>query len=207
MLQESVNAIVQLAVVLVIGLVFWLLFGRKHAGFFRWIGLVAPTAGSMRTAFIVFLAWSALTTLVYFWPPMSSVASAENTIAGMLRAEGFSAEIVGVILIVAGIKTAFTEEIFFRGLIAKRLINAFGFWAGNTVQALLFGAIHLLIFAIPGGPVFTLELGAAVLLLPGGAGFLMGYLNERVGNGSIAPGWLIHAFGNAVSYPILAFIV
>ncbi|MEM9235012.1 MAG: CPBP family intramembrane glutamic endopeptidase, partial [Pseudomonadota bacterium] len=104
-------------------------------------------------------------------------------------------------------KTALSEEIFFRGLIAKRLINGFGFWTGNTLHALLFGGIHMLIFVVPGGPEFTPLLGATILFLPGLAGWLMAYANERLGNGSIGPGWLIHALGNAISYPILAFVL
>jgi membrane protease YdiL (CAAX protease family) len=108
---------------------------------------------------------------------------------------------------VAGVKTALTEEIFFRGLIAKRLISWLGFSVGNLIHALIFGAVHLLIFLIPGGPKFTPLLGAAFLLLPGASGWLMAFANEKAGNGSIAPGWMIHALGNAAAYPILAFLV
>lgn len=205
--QEINNAAIQLGVVLVIVFLVWAIFGRKKAGFFGWIGLTLPTARSMGIAFLIFLVWGTVSIGLFFLPGLHEAATGESTVAGAIKEQGFSTEIVGVILVVAGIKTALTEEIFFRGLIAKRLINGLGFWVGNTIHALIFGAIHLLIFVVPGGPEFTLLYGAAFLFIPGIAGWLMAYANERAGNGSIAPGWLIHALGNGVSYPVLAFLV
>ncbi len=207
LIQETVNSVVQVAIVLAIALIAWVIFGRRAATFRRWTGLIRPTGNAMRAATVVFLAWSALTSAIYFLPEFSEATSAEGTVTGMLRSSGFSAEAVAVILVIAGIKTALSEEILFRGLVAKRLINWLGFWRGNFLQALVFGSIHLAIFLIPGGPAFSWLLAALFLLLPGGAGWLMGYVNERTGNGSIAPGWMIHALGNAISYPILAFLV
>ncbi len=207
LVQEIVNAAVQVTVFALVALLFWAIFGRKRAGFFTWIGLFAPTAKSMGVALAIFIPVSAASSAFIFMPALKEAARAENTVAGALQAQGFNLEMVAVILVVAGIKTALSEEILFRGLIAKRLINGFGFWTGNTVHAVLFGAIHLLVFVVPGGPEFTPLLGAAFLLLPGGAGWLMAFANEKVGNGSIAPGWLIHALGNAIAYPLLAFVV
>lgn len=207
LMQEIVNALVQLTVVLIIALIFWAIFGRKKAGYFSYIGLIAPTWRSMRTALLLFIVVGGASAAIYAIPELREGASAKNTIAGALREQGFSLEIVAVILVMAGIKTALSEEIFFRGLFAKRLINWLGFWAGNTLHALIFGAIHLLIFVVPGGPEFSLKLGAAFFLLPAAAGWVMAYANEKAGNGSIAPSWLMHALGNAIAYPILAFLV
>lgn len=207
LLQESINAAVQLFIVLTVAVIVWAISGRKKAGFFHWVGLIRPTPESMGTAFLIFIGWSLVSSAVFLWPEFRNAAKADNTVAGMLKEQGFSLEIIGVILVVAGIKTALTEEIFFRGLIAKRMINGLGFGIGNTLHAGIFGGIHLLIFAVPGGPPFSLPLAAAFLLLPGVAGWLMAYANEKAGNGSLAPGWLIHALGNAVSYPLLAFVL
>ncbi|MEN0651508.1 MULTISPECIES: CPBP family intramembrane glutamic endopeptidase [Hyphobacterium] len=204
--QEVVNAAIQVAIALVIALLVWLFWGRKRAGFFRYSGLILPTMRSMGLALVIFALWSLVTAIIYFSPEFSDAASAGNTVAGMIRAQGFGTETVLLILIIAGVKTALSEEILFRGVLAKRLIGVFGFWVGNTIHALVFGGIHLLIFLVPGGPEFTPVLGAAFLLLPGTAGWLMALANEKLGNGSIAPGWLIHAMGNAISYPILAFV-
>ncbi len=207
LLEESVSAAVQLFVVLFIAFAAWAIFGRKAAGFRRWIGLTAPTSRSMLVALAIFIMWLVVKGALFLWPEWTAGAAADNTVAGMLRAQGFSTETVAVIVVIAFVKTSLTEEIFFRGLIAKRLIAGFGFGIGNLVQALLFGAVHLLIFTIPGGPAFTYPLAAAFLFIPAIGGWLMAYANEKTGNGSIAPGWIIHGMGNAVSYPILAFLL
>ena len=207
LIQEIVNAAVQLVVVLVIAAVVWGLFGRKKSGFLKYVGLYAPTPRSMAIAFGLFFVYTLLSGSIYLLPGMREAAAADNTVAGVIRKNGWSAETAGVILVVAGIKTALTEEILFRGLIAKRLIAWLGFAAGNAIHALIFGAIHLLIFVVPGGPAFTPMLGAAFLLLPASAGWLMAFANEKTGNGSIGPGWMIHAMGNAIAYTVLAFVV
>ncbi|MEO1038077.1 MAG: CPBP family intramembrane glutamic endopeptidase [Pseudomonadota bacterium] len=206
-IQEGINTLVQLAVVLVVCGLVWLVFGRKGVGFRQYLGLYAPPLGGWIAALIIFMVWGAITTTLYMIPELTEAVTADNTVAGGLRAFGFSGQTMVLILIIAVFKTALTEEIFFRGLIAKRLIHHAGFRVGNTLQALLFGSVHLLIFVIPGGPEFTPMLGLAFLCLPGAAGWLMGFANERYGAGSIAPGWLIHALGNATSYPIMAFLL
>jgi membrane protease YdiL (CAAX protease family) len=137
---------------------------------------------------------------------LRNLANGDNTVVGMIRDSGLSAETIGVVLIVAFLKTGLSEEIFFRGLIAKRLIAWLGFPIGNTLQALLFGAVHLLIFVVPGGPAFDPLAATAFVAVTGTAGWVMGWINERLGNGSIAPSWLMHGLGNAIAYPVLAFL-
>lgn len=207
LLQESLNSLIQLVVILLICLIIWFFMARRKSGFLKWIGLYAPTGKSMIIALITFVLWSAITLLLYTQPALQEAASGDNTIAGTLAKKGFSLEIIFVILVVAGIKTALAEEIFFRGLIAKRLINALGFWPGNIIQALIFGGIHLVIFVLPDAPAPTPLLITGIFIFPSISGGLMGYINERKGNGSILPGWLMHALGNAISYPVLAFMV
>lgn len=207
LISAFINAFIQLAVALLIAWLPWLIFARKRSGFRQWIGLIAPTATSMVWALALCAVWQVVTIAVYFLPAFTELAAGEGTVAGTVRANGFSTETIVLIAILALIKTGLTEEIVFRGLIGKRLINAFGFWIGNTAQAVIFGAIHLAIFLIPGGPEFTWLLGGLILAIPGMAGWMMGFANEKLGNGSIAPGWLIHGLGNAISYPVLAFLV
>ena len=44
-----------------------------------------------------------------------------------------------------------------------------------------------------------------IFVFSAGAGWLMGYLNERIGNGSILPSWLIHSPMNITSSFMLLF--
>lgn len=205
MLQEAINATLQVAVVLIIALVLWAIFARKKESFPRYIGLIAPTRRAMLWTLGVGLILVPASLAIFMLPTLRDMATASNTIAGQIREQGLSADVAGQIAIIALIKTALSEEIFFRGLIAKRLIHWLGFAVGNTIHALIFGAIHLLIFVVPGGPAFDPLLAAVMAGVPAIGGWVMAWLNERIGNGSIAPGWFLHAVTNALAYPVLAF--
>lgn len=205
MLQEALNATLQVGVVLIVALVLWAIFARKKESFPRYIGLFAPTTKAMLWTLGVACLLIPATLAIFMLPNVRDMAAGEGTVAGAIRAQGFTADVIGQIIIIALFKTALSEEIFFRGLLAKRLINWLGFGVGNTIHALLFGGVHLLIFAIPGGPKFDPVLGFAIAGLPAIGGWVMAWLNERTGNGSIAPSWFLHATANALSYPVLAF--
>jgi len=59
---------------------------------------------------------------------------------------------------------------------------------------------------VPGGPVFDPVVAAALFGMTGAAGWVMAWPNERVGDGSTAPSWLMHGLGNAVADPVIAFL-
>jgi uncharacterized protein len=205
MLQEAINATLQVAVVLIVALVLWAIFARKKESFPRYIGLIAPTRKAVLWTLGAALILIPASLSLFMLPQLREMAAGSNTVAGQIREQGLSADVAGQIVLIALFKTALSEEIFFRGLIAKRLIRWLGFAAGNAIHAVLFGAIHLLIFAIPGGPAFDPVLALAMGGVPALGGWIMAWLNERVGNGSIAPSWFLHAATNALAYPVLAF--
>jgi len=209
MVQELINFGVQAAVVFFIAAIVYLigLFFSKppRDSFFKSIGLIFPTAKSMRWALLASLIFVPATLAMFMTGPMRELAAGENTVAGAVRSLGWSPETLVVIFILAFLKTSFTEELLFRGVIAKRLIKGFGFFTGNTLQAILFASIHLLIFLPENGPEFSWSLAAPILLVPGAMAWAVCWLNEKAGNGSIAPGWFIHGIGNAIAYPVLAF--
>lgn len=207
LIQEWVNTAIQLVIVLCIAAVAWGFLGRKRTGFTTWIGLVRPGAFGVGLALIVALVWLLLKIGLFLIPGFVDIASGGKTVIGAISDNGWSLETALVILLIAGVKTALTEEILFRGIIGKRLVNLMGFSAGNSLQAAFFAAIHLLIFVIPGGPDPTLLLVALVSGVPFAGGWLMGYVNHRDAKGSIMPGWIIHAVGNGISYPVLAFLI
>lgn len=200
LLQELINTSFQLAVGFVVAAAIWGVFGRKRAPFTQWVGLTAPASGWFRPTALVFAGLAIFSFLAVVFGPFGDLATGPGTIGGQLQEQGLSAQLFVVILLTALIKTGFTEELIFRGLIAKRLINWLGFHWGNAIQAIIFGSIHLLIFAVPGGPEPQFATVLIVLGLPGFAGWCMGYANEKFGGGSIVPGWFMHAGGNFVSY-------
>ncbi|NSW89541.1 MAG: CPBP family intramembrane metalloprotease [Firmicutes bacterium] len=54
-------------------------------------------------------------------------------------------------MIYAFLQTGFSEELFFRVFLTKRLIHKFGFQVGNIVQGLLFGLMHGIMFISKAG--------------------------------------------------------
>lgn len=208
MLQEAINTAAQLAIVLIVALLVWglaRLIGKNKQGLFSYVGLTPPTRRAMLWAAGATLVFASASIALFKFTSLGELAAGANTVAGGVRAQGLNAETLGVILIVAFLKTALTEEIFFRGLIAKRLIAWLGFGVGNALHATLFGAVHLLIFVVPGGPQWDWLTAGAFFGVSALGGWVSAWVNERVGNGSMAPSWLMHALTNAAAYPILAF--
>jgi len=80
--------------------------------------------------------------------------------------------------------------------VGKRLINLIGFAYGNLIQAVLFGLIHGVLLVLVCGELAGV---VAVVLLTGVMGYLVGYINEKKGNGSIVPGWVAHSLANVMS--------
>ena len=79
-----------------------------------------------------------------------------------------------------------------------------GFAWGNSLQAVLFGAIHLLLLLSPDA---TPGLVGLIVGVTAAQGFINGWLNEKWGRGSILPGWAAHAGANLTSYLLLANVV
>ncbi|MBT8484149.1 MAG: CPBP family intramembrane metalloprotease [Phycisphaerales bacterium] len=196
----------QLAVFTFIPFVVYLVVRRRVRGFGEWIGLTrAPGRVLLAAAVIAVLFALAIV------PLTRSYLEQRGTVTGGLLMHlnefGWSPWLAGTILVTAWIKTGLSEEILFRGFIGKRLIAWLGFAWGNAIQAAIFGALHLLlVFAVPVEQ-RTAGLGAVMLLGPGAAGWLNGYLNHRWGKGSILPGWVMHGLGNTVAYTLPLFIL
>jgi membrane protease YdiL (CAAX protease family) len=85
------------------------------------------------------------------------------------------------------VKTGFTEELLFRGLIAGSLSRRLSVVWANIVQALIFLLPHLLVVKI------MPEMWGILPVIFASALF-MGWV--RIRSGSIVGSWLIHAFAN-----------
>jgi membrane protease YdiL (CAAX protease family) len=101
-------------------------------------------------------------------------------------------------------KTSFSEEILFRGFIAKRLIGYLGYLKGNIIQAIIFGIIHAALFAFITSNIIFLII---IFVVPSIGAYVSVYLNEKMANGSIIPGWISHGLANILSYGIIGFLI
>jgi uncharacterized protein len=198
MIDGLIGAILQVGVVLIVCLVAWLIFGRRKASFRVWVGLT----GAPPLLLLLCLALGGVGAwLLLQAPGVSALASGPGTVIAASTPDGVTAGAIVVLVVAAVFKTAFAEELLFRGLIGKRLYAAIGFWPGNLVQALLFGAVHLPLLLLPDAPRETVLLMVGFVTV---LALVSGWLNERRADGSILPGFALHAAGNLTTYLGLA---
>jgi membrane protease YdiL (CAAX protease family) len=192
------SALLQVLALGAIPLLVHCIWFRKREPLAKFLGLYAPERQSVFTALgvaaVVLLSFAALSR----WSHLD-LLSGPSTVAS--RFERMNPPFVAGIcmLLSAYLQTALSEEIFFRGFIAKRSMAAFGATIGNVLQAALFAALHVALILRLAGSVSGWQ-ALAFGLLVGLGGASLGYLNEVKGNGSIIPSWLAHGTLNLMTY-------
>jgi len=205
MVNEFIGAVLQVAAFSLIPFAVHLVRTRSTAGFFAAIGLVRSNARANFLAVLTSLLFAApILLLTLTSPDFRDIMSDPASVTGKFRSMEFGAEAVILLLIFALIKTSLSEEIFFRGFLAKRLIAAMGFRRGNVLQAAVFGLIHSLLFAFVTTNVVFLFV---IFFVPALGAYVSTYLNEEVAGGSIIPGWIAHALANVLAYGVVGFLL
>jgi uncharacterized protein len=204
-INETLSTILQVALFSLIAYVFFRFRKDKSVMFQDYLGLIAPPAKSVALGSFASLLFVGSTLFMIFVDDdLKNIMLNPPSITGKIREMGMSGASIYILLIIAVFKTSFAEELLFRGLIAKRLIARFGFKTGNLAQAAIFGLIHVLLFLFAKP---SLSIIAFLFLMTGIGAYLIGYVNEKLANGSIAPGWIAHGMGNLLSYSIIGFVV
>ncbi len=191
LIQMLINSVIQIVLFSFIPFVWWMITARKKMNFFKWLGLKKIT-NSKENKTILWILGAAVAFLglaVFMLISVKGVEMATSQFAGL----GLAA--LPAILIYAIFNTSLPEEIVFRGFLLKRVSNKFGFIAGNLVQSIIFGLMHGVMFFGTTGIVKAV----LITLFTGSIGWLMGYINEKKADGSIIPGWTIHAMANIFS--------
>lgn len=201
------TAVTNLIVFSIIPVLWWFFRHRKESNFFEWIGFTKPKLKSSWWVLILF----ALIYYFFYNFDFTKLISAEtlkyleesasvsaNTYAGL----GVAAILPAVIenFIANGV----AEEILYRGFLCKRLCHKFGVWKGIFMQAVLFGAMHNLVY-LAAGLYVGLWYHTLMFLFTGMAALLLGWLNEKIYNGSILPSILLHGTGNFITSMLVAF--
>lgn len=205
MLGEIIGAIVQVLVFTLIPFLVYLVKKKTLKGFLASIGLKKSNIEANLLA--------VLASLILVIPMLLFTLKSDSfreimfnphSITGKLREMGVGTNSIIILLIVAIFKTSFAEEILFRGFIGKGLINSMGFIKGNTLQAIIFGVLHLALFAT-----ITLNLSILSIIFISTAliAYVFGYLNEKKANGSIIPSWIAHALANTATYICIGFLM
>ena len=205
MINELLSAILQILVFALIPFLVYLIKTRSVKGFLDYIGLKPSNSRANMLALLVMLVIVVpLLTLIFLSKDFKAIMINPESVTGKIRQMGLGVEAIVTIMIAAILKTSLSEEIFFRGFVAKRLIAVTNFRTGNLIQALIFGIMHTLLFMLITNNVLFLTV---IFIFPTAGAYLSVYLNEKMANGSIIPGWIAHASANLVSYFVVAFII
>ncbi len=191
------STLMQLIVFCLIPFIYWLIKGRKQCSFCKYIGMYAPQKTAPARILAVFvIIYIVIYGLVHF----TAISEITQPSADSFKGLGWMAVIPA--FLVSFIQQAMAEEVLFRGFIMKRLSSRTGLLIGNIIQAAIFGSLHVL-FSISDSK----DLIAYVIIFISTAvgGWLLGYLDEKLYNGSIIPGILLHGFGNFVMVLSVAF--
>lgn len=191
-ISTFISAIIQVILFSSIPFFWWVIFGRKQAGFFKWIGLKKPKIKTKQVystlCIVTILLFSCMSFVLI--PMFSNLTELATS-----RFSGQGSKGIISALLYAFIQTGLSEEILFRGFLGKRIANKFGFAIGNTIQAILFGSLHgIMLF-----PAVGIGKSIIIIIFTGGIGWIMGYINERQSDGSILPSWCLHGIGNTIS--------
>jgi len=206
MLDEFITTLIQIILFSIIPFIVYIISNKRVKGFFRYVGLFKPQKQTTILAIItsvIMVTGGTLTPLLS--PEIKELMCMKGTVSGNLKALGLSFDSFVILGIIALLKTSLSEEILFRGFIAKRLISWLGFGAGNTIQSALFGLLHIGLLMLIADP--ELWFLISVFIFSGTAGFILGYIKEKLGNGSIIPGWIAHGTANFISFFLIAFII
>lgn len=201
------TVIVNLAVFSLMPFIWWFFRHRKETGFFKWIGLYKPQLKSKWWVLIIFAVvyyffynfdfTRLIDTKTLEYIENSSSVSA-NAFAGIGIAAIFPA------LLQNFIANGVAEEVLYRGFLCKRLCGRLGTVKGIIIQAILFGLMHNVLYLAAG-----LQVGmwyhTLLFVFTGMAALLLGWLNEKIFNGSIIPSILLHGAGNFIASMLIAF--
>ncbi|RUL54018.1 CPBP family intramembrane glutamic endopeptidase [Lysinibacillus antri] len=186
------SAVVQVILFSIIPFVWWWFSGKKEKRFFTWLGLTPINILNKKKYAITF----ALIIIILLIPSLIIIPLFIET--SSLATSQFTNKGIGALipaLIYAFLQTGFSEELFFRGFLTKRLIHKFGFQIGNILQGLFFGVLHGMMIVPIAGVVGAI----IVIFITSIAGYLMGWINEKQSGGSIITSWLVHGTVNTIA--------
>ena len=205
MINDTIGAILQILVFTLIPFLVYLIRNKSTKGFLDYIGLKKSTKKANYLAVFACLIFAIpVLILTLTNADFKEIMFEPSSITGKFRQMGFGIESLSILIVIALFKTSFAEEILFRGFIAKRLISVIGYQKGNLLQAAIFGVIHTALFASITSNAFFL---IVIFIVPSIGAYISVYLNEKIGNGSIIPGWISHGLANILAYGIVGFII
>ena len=196
-ISELISSVIQIVLFSLIPFLWWLITSRKKVRFLNWIGLVGFRNKNDHKVFV----WIVCTMIGFWIVGEFSLYALKDVPTATSSFSGGGLVAMPAVIVYAVFHTSLSEEILFRGFLLKRLANKLGFRAGNTIQALLFGLSHGILFVSEAGCLKSILL----VVFTGAIAWSMGYINEKKAGGSIYPSWIIHGATNLLSGILAAF--
>lgn len=206
-LSKIMTMVGNLVVFSFIPFLWWFFRHRKKVGFFKWLGFIKPKLESKWWVLVIFAIL-----YIFFYKfdysiflseeTLNTIQSNDSVAANVYTGLGFAAIIPAFIENV--IANGVAEELFFRGFLCKRFCSKFGTVGGIIIQGALFGFMHNALYLIAGIPI-DMTYHLLIFLFSGMAALLLGYLNEKIYNGSIIPSIIVHGTGNFIGSLLKAF--
>lgn len=193
-----ISSIFQILLINIIPFIWWFCSVKnKKIGYLEWLGIKKIKNENRKIVYrlllIGIICFGILS--IYILNMIKDVETATSQFNGL----GFAGIIPA--LIYSFIQTAFTEEIFFRGFLLKRISHKFGFYIGNVIQSILFGLLHGIMFV----NLATIFNTILIITFTSIIAYFMGYINEKKAGGSIILSWIIHGVSNIISSIISLF--
>ncbi len=201
------TTIVNLIVFSLLPVIWWFIRHRKEERFFKWIGLYKPQLQSKWYVLLVFAVF-----YYFFYNFDFTQLVNPKTLEYIENSSAVSANAfvgIGIAAILPALVENFiangaAEEILYRGFLCKRFCKKIGIVKGIIVQAVLFGLMHNILYVIAGLDV-GLWYHTLTFLFTGMGALLLGWLNEKIFNGSIIPSIILHGAGNFIVSMLVAF--
>ena len=200
LVQQMMNALIQIALFALLPFVWWLISARRKSPFLEWLGLKPlKDTGSWKIWLWILLGSLSflLLSFLLLYTTVKGLKTATSNFSGL----GFKA--LPAVLIYSLFQTALPEELLFRGFLLNRLASRLSFVVANTIQAALFGLLHGLMFIT----VLSWQQTLLIILCTGGIAAYMGFVNEKKSDGSILASWIIHALVNVITCSLFAFML
>ena len=195
-ISELLGAVLQVVLFALIPFIVWLITARKTEKLLPWLGIKKPVPEEPAAKAWCIAAGAAVVYSIVMLLLLKFVfaGGVANSVSENFKGKGAAA--IPAILVYSFIRTGLSEELLFRGFLYKLLNKKFSFAAANTIQALLFGALH-------GVPIFlaTNNILSLILLtlLPACMGWVMGWIDHKKNDGSVIPSWILHGTVNLIS--------
>lgn len=204
MFELLLSSLVQFILVLIIPIIYFLVTKQKLKNLFFNLGLKRTTLPILLKSFLIGTFLVLLPVLLLILNDIFyKLFKSGFLLSGSFPKNQTIAFIVIYLFVVSYVKTALTEEIFFRGFLGKLLLKKLSFKTSNLIQAIVFGTIHL---------VFSLAISDYIYFIlfsfiyPFLFSFLGFYINEKRAGGSILPSIILHGTANFLFYLIVYFI-